>query len=348
MSLKIGRNDPCWCGSGKKYKKCHEAFDEKMEIMKQKGYAVIDHDLIKTPEQIAKIKESCKINIAVLDYVEEHIKPGVSTEEIDRWVHEETVRHGGIPAPLNYEGFPKSVCTSVNEVVCHGIPDEEQILKEGDIINVDVSTIYNGYYSDSSRMFCIGKVSPEKEKLVKVTKECVEIGISQVKPWTPIGNMGSAVHKHAVENGYSADPSRLCKMGNVSERAERLVRVTEECVQRGLAAAKPWGHLGDIADAINTHAQANGYSVVEEIGGHGIGLEFHEDPFVSYVTPKGSEMLLVPGMMFTIEPMVNMGSDEIYTDEIDEWTVRTEDGLPSAQWEVTVLVTETGCEVICW
>ena len=263
MSLKIGRNDPCWCGSGKKYKKCHEAFDEKMEIMKQKGYAVIDHDLIKTPEQIAKIKESCKINIAVLDYVEEHIKPGVSTEEIDRWVHEETVRHGGIPAPLNYEGFPKSVCTSVNEVVCHGIPDEEQILKEGDIINVDVSTIYNGYYSDSSRMFCIGKVSPEKEKLVKVTKE-------------------------------------------------------------------------------------NGYSVVREIGGHGVGVEFHEDPWVSFVSEENTGVLMVPGMMFTIEPMVNMGSDEIYTDEIDEWTVRTEDGLPSAQWEVTVLVTETGCEVICW
>ena len=291
MSLKIGRNDPCWCGSGKKYKKCHEAFDEKMEIMKQKGYAVIDHDLIKTPEQIAKIKESCKINIAVLDYVEEHIKPGVSTEEIDRWVHEETVRHGGIPAPLNYEGFPKSVCTSVNEVVCHGIPDEEQILKEGDIINVDVSTIYNGYYSDSSRMFCIGKVSPEKEKLVKVTKECVEIGISQVKPWTPIGNMGSAVHKHAVENGYSE---------------------------------------------------------VREIGGHGVGVEFHDDPWVSFVSDENTGVLMVPGMMFTIEPMVNMGSDEIYTDEIDEWTVRTEDGLPSAQWEVTVLVTETGCEVICW
>ena len=246
MSLKIGRNDPCWCGSGKKYKKCHEAFDEKMEIMKQKGYAVINHDLIKTPEQIAKIKESCKINIAVLDYVEEHIKPGVSTEEIDRWVHEE---------------------------------------------NVDVSTIYNGYYSDSSRMFCIGKVSPEKEKLVKVTKECVEIGISQVKPWTPIGNMGSAVHKHAVENGYS---------------------------------------------------------VVREIGGHGVGVEFHEDPWVSFVSEQNTGVLMVPGMMFTIEPMVNMGSDEIYTDEIDEWTVRTEDGLSSAQWEVTVLVTETGCEVICW
>ena len=291
MSLKIGRNDPCWCGSGKKYKKCHEAFDEKMEIMKQKGYAVIDHDLIKTPEQIAKIKESCKINIAVLDYVEEHIKPGVSTEEIDRWVHEETVRHGGIPAPLNYEGFPKSVCTSVNEVVCHGIPDEEQILKEGDIINVDVSTIYNGYYSDSSRMFCIGKVSPEKEKLVKVTKECVEIGLKNVKPWVLLGDMGHAVHMHAVENGYT---------------------------------------------------------VVKEIGGHGVGLQFHEDPYVSYVSEPGTGMVMAPGMMFTIEPMVNMGTDEFYVDEVDEWQIYTDDGQPSAQWEVQVLVTEDGYELIAY
>ena len=291
MSLKIGRNDPCWCGSGKKYKKCHEAFDEKMEIMKQKGYAVIDHDLIKTPEQIAKIKESCKINIAVLDYVEEHIKPGVSTEEIDRWVHEETVRHGGIPAPLNYEGFPKSVCTSVNEVVCHGIPDEEQILKEGDIINVDVSTIYNGYYSDSSRMFCIGKVSPEKEKLVKVTKECVEIGLKNVKPWGLLGDMGHAVHMHAVENGYT---------------------------------------------------------VVKEIGGHGVGLQFHEDPYVSYVSEPGTGMVMAPGMMFTIEPMVNMGTDEFYVDEVDEWQIYTDDGQPSAQWEVQVLVTEDGYKLIAY
>ena len=203
MSTKIGRNDPCWCGSGKKYKKCHEAFDAKVEILRQKGYPVLDHKLIKTPEQIEKIKESCRINVAVLDYVAEHIKAGVSTEEIDHWVHEETVRHGGIPAPLNYEGFPKSVCTSVNEVVCHGIPSEDEILKDGDIVNVDVSTIYNGYFSDSSRMFCIGNVSPEKEKLVRVTKECVEIGISKVKPWEPIGNMGHAVHMHALENGYT-------------------------------------------------------------------------------------------------------------------------------------------------
>lgn len=291
MALKIGRNDPCWCGSGKKYKKCHEAFDAKYEQFRQKGIPVLEHDLIKTPEQIEKIKESCRINIAVLDYVAEHIGPGVTTQEIDNWVHEETRKRGGIPAPLGYDGFPKSVCTSINEVVCHGIPSDETVLKEGDIINVDVSTIYNGYFSDSSRMFCIGKVSEEKEKLVKTVKECVEIGISKVKPWEPIGNMGSAVHKHALENGYT---------------------------------------------------------VVWEIGGHGVGLEFHEDPWVSYISEENSGVLMVPGMIFTIEPMVNMGTDEIYTDEEDEWTVRTVDGLPSAQWEVMVLVTDTGCEVLCW
>ena len=183
MAKKIERNDPCWCGSGKKYKKCHEAFDEKMELMKKKGYAVLDHDPIKTPAQIEKIKESCKINVAVLDYVAEHIGPGVTTQQIDDWVHEETVRHGGIPAPLNYEGFPKSVCTSINEVVCHGIPDEEIVLKEGDIVNVDVSTIYQGYFSDSSRMFCIGEVSPEMQRLVQVTKECRDLGIQAARPW---------------------------------------------------------------------------------------------------------------------------------------------------------------------
>ena len=291
MEKKLGRNDPCWCGSGKKYKKCHEAFDAKYEQFRQKGVPVLEHDLIKTPEQIEKIKESCRINIAVLDYVAEHIGPGVTTQEIDNWVHEETRKRGGIPAPLGYDGFPKSVCTSINEVVCHGIPSDETVLKEGDIINVDVSTIYNGYFSDSSRMFCIGKVSEEKEKLVKTVKECVEIGISKVKPWEPIGNMGSAVHKHALENGYT---------------------------------------------------------VVREIGGHGVGLEFHEDPWVSYISEENSGVLMVPGMIFTIEPMVNMGTDEIYTDEEDEWTVRTVDGLPSAQWEVMVLVTDTGCEVLCW
>ena len=287
----IGRNDPCWCGSGHKYKKCHMAFDEKLESFRRKGCIVPSHKLIKTPEQVEGIRRSAAINIAVLDYVAQHIREGISTEEIDRWVHEETVRHGGIPAPLNYEGFPKSVCTSINDVVCHGIPNEDEILKEGDIINVDVSTIYNGYYSDSSRMFCIGEVSEEKKKLVQVTKECVELGLEQVKPWN---------------------------------------------------------FLGDMAQVINDHAKANGYSVVVDIGGHGVGLEFHEEPFVSYVTRKGTEMLMVPGMVFTIEPMVNMGTCEVYIDDEDGWTVYTEDGKPSAQWEITVAVTETGHEVLTY
>ena len=286
---KIGRNDPCWCGSGHKYKNCHMDFDVKLSEYRHKGSKVPSHAMIKNPEQIAAIRESAKINVSVLDYVAEHICAGISTEQIDLWVYEQTTHRGGIPAPLNYEGFPKSVCTSVNDQVCHGIPSADVILKDGDIINVDVSTILNGYFSDASRMF---------------------------------------------------------KMGNVSERAERLVRVTEECVQRGLAAAKPWGHLGDIADAINTHAQANGYSVVEEIGGHGIGLEFHEDPFVSYVTPKGSEMLLVPGMMFTIEPMINEGSPDFFVDEDNDWTVYTIDDGLSAQIEYMVLVKEDGVEVL--
>ena len=291
MSAKIGRNDPCWCGSGKKYKVCHAAFDDKIAHFAQLGHRVPTRDLIKTPDQIAGIKESAKINVAVLDYIEKNIHAGMNTAEIDKIVYDMTTSMGGIPAPLNYEGYPYSVCTSVNEQVCHGFPSEDVILKEGDIINVDCSTILNGYFSDSSRMFCIGEVSPEKEKLVRVTKECVELGLEQVKPWTPIGNMGSAVHKHAVENGYT---------------------------------------------------------VVREIGGHGVGLEFHDDPWVSYTSKEDTGVLMVPGMIFTIEPMVNMGSDEIYTDEIDDWTVRTEDGLPSAQWEIMVLVTETGHEVLCW
>lgn len=287
----LGRNDPCWCGSGKKYKKCHCDMDRKMEEYKNRGCIVPSHRLLKNQEQIEGIKESARINIAVLDYVAEHIRAGVTTEEIDRWVHEQTVSRGGIPAPLGYEGFPKSVCTSVNEQVCHGIPSEKVILKEGDIINVDVSTIYKGYFSDSSRMFCIGAVSEEKRRLVEVTKECVEEGLKQVKPWNFLGDMGAAV---------------------------------------------------------NAHAQKNGYSIVREIGGHGVGLEFHEDPWVSYVSLPGTEMLLVPGLMFTIEPMVNMGKSDIYIDDSDGWTVYTEDGLPSAQWEIQVLVTEEGCEIISY
>ena len=168
---KPGRNDPCWCGSGKKYKKCHIDFDEKIEEFEGAGHIVPSHEILKNAEQIEKIKESAKINIAVLDYVAEHIKAGISTAEIDKWVYDITTKMGGVPAPLNFEGFPKSVCTSINNEVCHGIPSEDVIIKDGDIINVDVSTNLNGYFSDSSRMFCIGNVSEENRKLVEETKK---------------------------------------------------------------------------------------------------------------------------------------------------------------------------------
>ncbi|MGN0166302.1 MAG: methionyl aminopeptidase [Lachnospiraceae bacterium] len=289
--LKIGRNDPCWCGCGKKYKVCHESFDNKLKEYKRMGYEVPSHKLIKTPEQIEKIKESAKINIAVLDYVGENIHEGMSTADIDKLVHEKTLEMGGIPAPLGYEGFPKSVCTSINDIVCHGIPDENEILKDGDIINVDCSTIYNGYYSDSSRMFMIGNVSAEKKKLVEDVKKSIEIGLKEVKPWKCLGDMGNAINQ-------------FCK----------------EC----------------------------GYSVVREIGGHGIGLQFHEDPWVSFVSRPNTEMLMVPGLMFTIEPMVNMGDPDIVQDEENGWTIYTEDGTPSAQWEVQLVVTEDGYELISW
>lgn len=288
---KLGRNDSCWCGSGRKYKVCHMAFDEKLQQFERAGHIVPDHDMLKTPGQIQGIRESSKINIAVLDYVQERIKIGMSTEEIDRLVEEKTRELGGVPASLGYDGFPKSVCTSLNEQVCHGIPSEKVILKEGDIVNVDASTIYNGYYSDSSRMFMVGEVSEEKRRLVETAKECIKIGLEQVKPWN---------------------------------------------------------FLGDMAQAINDFAMENGYFIVREIGGHGVGLEFHEEPFVSYVTKKGTEMVMAPGMVFTIEPMVNMGKADIYIDDTDGWAVYTEDGLPSAQWEVTVLVTEDGHEVLTW
>lgn len=265
------------------------SLEHKLLLLKLQGQIVPDKRLLKTPKQIEEIKKSATLNTAVLDHVAKNIRAGMSTAEIDKLVYDFTTSHGGIPAPLGYEGFPKSVCTSINNEICHGIPDENIILQEGDIINVDVSTILNGYYSDASRMFAIG---------------------------------------------------------NVSERAQRLLKVTEECLELGLAAAKPWGHLGDIADAINSHAKANGYSVVEDIGGHGIGLEFHEEPFVSFVAPKGTEMVLVPGMMFTIEPMINEGSPDFFVDEDNEWTVYTEDDGLSAQIEYMVLVTEDRVEVL--
>ncbi|EOR27092.1 MULTISPECIES: methionyl aminopeptidase [Clostridium] len=291
MLNKIGRNDLCWCGSQKKYKFCHEDFDKKIINFKMQGHIVPSRKIIKTKEQIDGIRESGKVNIAILDYISNKICVGMSTEEIDKLVHSKTIELGGIPATLGYEGYPKSSCTSINSQVCHGIPSELDKLKDGDIINVDISTIYKGYYSDSSRMFCIGEVSEEKKNLVKIAKECIEKGLEQVKPWRFLGDMGYAVHQYALKNGYS---------------------------------------------------------VVEEIGGHGVGLELHEDPWISYISKPKTEMLMIPGMIFTIEPMLNMGTSEVFLDQENEWTIYTADSMPSAQWEVTVLVTDDGYEILAY
>lgn len=250
-----------------------------------------EREMIKNPQQIEGIRESSRINIAVLDYVAEKIRLGMSTEEIDQMVYQKTTELGGIPATLHYDGFPKSVCTSRNNEVCHGIPSPNIFLEDGDIVNVDASTIYKGYFSDSSRMFCIGNVSEENKKLVEVAKQAVQVGLSEVKPYNFIGDMGQA---------------------------------------------------------IQDYVRSNGYSVVLDLGGHGVGLEFHEEPMITYIGPRNTEMLMVPGMVFTIEPMINAGKKEVFIDEENDWVVLTEDGSMSAQWEVTVLVTEDGYEVLTY
>lgn len=263
---------------------------DKIEEFKKKGIPVPKNSMIKTKEQIDGIREAGVINTGILDLVETMIHEGMTTDDINSIVHEYTISHNAIPAPLNYEGYPKSVCVSINEVVCHGIPSKKRKLKCGDIVNVDVTTIYNGYYADASRMYLIGKVSSKAEKLCKVTKECLDMATNSIKPYI--------------------------------------------------------SRLGDIGGIISKHAKANGFSVVREIGGHGVGLEMHEDPFVSHVSKYGTGMILVPGMVFTIEPMVNEGSAMVYQDISDGWTIYTYDNKLSAQYEYTILVTNDGVEIL--
>lgn len=265
--------------------------DKKILAAQRAGHMVPSRRLIKSAEQIEGIKRSGLINTAVLDMVAKEIKEGMSTAALDKLIYDFTVSHGAIPAPLNYEGFPCSSCISIDDVVCHGIPSERTILKPGDIVNVDVSTILDGYYSDASRMFVIGETTEEKQRLVDVTKECLNIGID---------------------------------------------------------AAKSYSYVGDIGFAVQCHAQLNGYSVVRELCGHGVGLEFHEEPEVAHYGKPKTGMLLVPGMVFTIEPMINMGRREVHFSREDGWTVTTRDGLPSAQWEHTLLMTEEGVEIITY
>lgn len=282
-------NEKCWCKSNKEYALCHKEFDLKLEELKKQGKIVPPKKLIKTKEQIEGIREAGRINSLILDKVAENIYEGMTTEEIDKIVFDETKRLGGRPATLGYCGFPKSVCTSVNNVVCHGIPSKKQILKAGDIVNVDCTTEVNGYYGDASRMFIIGETSEEAKKLVEKTKECLDFAFSKLKPFMPVGDIGH------------------------------------------------W---------VNKMARANGYSVVKELGGHGVGLAMHEDPFVNHTAKLGTGMVLAPGMVFTIEPMINSGKAGVYIDADDGWTVRTQDGSLSAQWEYTILMTETGAEIL--
>lgn len=288
--MSFDRNGECWCGSGKKYKKCHMAFDDKIELYKKRGYKVPPHSMIKTPSQIEGIKRAAVVNNGLLDYIEERIKPGISTLDIDNWAVEFLKANNAHSADLGYEGYPKSICTSVNDVVCHGIPSEKVILKEGDIVNVDATSELEGFYADASRMYMIGKVDDEAKRLVDATKKCLEIGMDAVKPWESV--------------------------------------------------------IGDIGVAIEKYAHEQGYSVVEEFCGHGVGLKMHENPYVYHFAPNEKTELIVPGMVFTIEPMINQGKKHIYIDAKNGWEVKTKDHKLSAQWEHTILVTETGIEVL--
>lgn len=282
---KIGRNDPCPCGSGLKYKRCclgREFTDP--EGLKEKYLR--DYGIrLKNSKDVKGIKEAGRLAVELLDLVEKQVRPGLMTEEINRMVHEYTVRRGARPAPLNYRGFPKSVCVSVNEEICHGIPGK-RMLNEGDIVNIDVTPILDGYYADASKTFIVGDPGPEAAKIVEVARECLKAGMSM---------------------------------------------------------AQPGNRIGDIGWAIQTHAEAKGCSVVREFVGHGVGFEFHEPPQIPHYGQKGKGIRLVPGMVFTIEPMINLGEKDLRILD-DNWTAVTRDGSLSAQFEQTILITEEGFE----
>ena len=267
-------------------------FDKKIMYWENKGKLVPTRDMIRTPEQIEGIRMAGQLTTRCLDAVAAKIGECNNTQDIDDLVMQFCKENTCNPTCLNYEGFPKALCTSINEVVCHGIPKKEDVLKEGDIVNVDITIDKDGFYGDASRMFIIGgKTTPEKEQLVRVTKECLDIGAE---------------------------------------------------------AAKPFGFVGDIGNAIQKHAERFGYGVVRDLCGHGVGLAMHEAPEVAHFGRKGTGMLLVPGMTFTIEPMINMGTWKVFIDAEDPygWEVISGDEKPSAQWEHTFLMTETGVEIL--
>ncbi|MBW1782709.1 MAG: type I methionyl aminopeptidase [Deltaproteobacteria bacterium] len=284
--FKVRRNDPCPCGSGLKYKKC-------CLLKETLGDAAAHKDLyfqkyrirLKEAQEIEGIRKAGVLALDTLDLVAAHLRPGITTDDINTLVHEFTTKKGAIPAPLHYRGFPKSVCVSVNEVICHGIPDG-RVLKDGDIVNVDVTPILNGYYADTNKTFFVGTPGPD---------------------------------------------------------AKKIVGVARECLKRGMSAVRSGKTVGDIGWAIQNYAEGQGCSVVREFVGHGVGLEFHEPPQVPHYGEKGEGIILVPGMVFTIEPMINLGKKDLRILD-DNWTAVTQDGSLSAQFEQTILVTETGVE----
>jgi methionyl aminopeptidase len=282
-SMKIGRNALCPCGSGKKYKNCCR--NSKKELSVKETYKQQYDIILKTPEQIEGIRRAGALLMQILDGVEQMIRPGLVTEKINTFVHEQTLRAGAVPAPLNYRGFPKSVCVSVNEVICHGIPGN-WALKDGDIVNVDITPILNGYYADASKTFFVGTPGPD---------------------------------------------------------AKKIVSIAANSLKRGIAAVAPGATLGDVGHAIQSYAEGQGCSVVREFVGHGVGLDFHEHPQVLHFGSPGKGVVLVPGMVFTIEPMINLGKKDLHI-LADKWTAVTSDGSLSAQFEQTILVTEKGCE----
>ncbi len=282
---KIGRNDPCPCGSGNKYKRCCQGRSKPLKVDLRQQYEQKHRIQFKNSKQVEGIRRAGELTVATLDMVEKEIRSGITTDYINTLVHEFTINSQAIPAPLNYRGFPKSVCTSVNTEICHGIPDD-RLLKDGDIVNVDVTPILNGYYADANKTFFVG--TPGRE-------------------------------------------------------AVKIVSVARECLKRGLAAARPDNTTGDIGWAIQSYAEENGCSVVREFVGHGVGLAFHEPPQILHYGKPGHGIKLLPGMVFTIEPMINLGQRFLHILDND-WTAVTDDGQLSAQFEQTILITETGME----
>ncbi len=284
--MKVGRNNLCPCGSGKKFKKCCMKNQQVENPVSVKELYYKNHNIrIKNKAEIDGIRESGKLVMETHKIVEKEIRPGITTDFINEIVHEYTLANRGICAPLNYRGFPKSVCTSVNSVICHGIPGP-YVLQDGDIINVDITTILDGYYADANYTYFVGTPSEDAKKIVSIAKESLRLGLNEVKTGNRVGNIGYAIQKYA---------------------------------------------------------EAEGCSVVREFIGHGIGINFHEQPNIPHYGNKTDGVQLIPGMIFTIEPMINLGKKELHILD-DDWTAMTDDGSLSAQFEQTVVVTSDGYE----